>query len=337
MVDVIIIGGGPAGLYSAFYCGLRGLSVQLIEGQHFLGGKLNVYREKNVWDVGGLVGQPAKNIIDSLITQAETFEPEIILGKSVTDIKKEDDAFCVQTNDNAKYYSKAVIIGTGTGISIPTKLDSDYPVVYETTSIFYDMPDVPLFRDKVVMVSGSNAKAIRWAENVSDVAKKVYFIYRKDLQKGSSIDLTSLATNDKVICIENKKITKFTSLDEESIHSVELTHLLDKTSEWLEVDTVLVSHGVKKNNPLIKETTEFDLEKKTYFKINNQGETSIEGIFAAGDAAFYDGKLRMIAESFHDAIKASNSVKKKIDPKATDRGKVSSHHEELKKRKAPIE
>lgn len=331
MVDVIVIGGGPAGLYSAFYCGLRGLSVQLIEGQSFLGGKLNVYKEKNVWDIGGLVGQPAKDIIKSLITQAETFNPEFILGQSVTDIIKEEKQFCVKTHNGDMYYSKAVIIGTGTGISVPTKLDLDNHPIFDTTNIHYDLPENEILRDKVVMISGSNAKAVRWAKEISTIAKKIYFIYRMDLQKGSSIDIDSLMESENIVCIKDKKISELVSRNDDRICSVSLS----ETKELIEIDELLVSHGVKKSNPLIKEDTPFDLEKKTYFNIDDNGETSVEGIFAAGDAAIYEGKLRMIAESFHDAIKASNAVAKKLDPKAAERGKVSSHHEELRKRKSP--
>ncbi len=335
MEDVIVVGGGPAGLYSTFYCGLRGLSVKLIEGQSFLGGKLNVYKDKNVWDIGGVVAQPAKNIIESLVTQSKTFDPVFVLGKSVNNIRKEETFFCVETNDGDKHYAKKVILGTGTGISVPTKLDVDYSTEYELTNLNYDILSTQKYRGKKVVISGSNAKSIKWAKEVAEVAETVCFIYRKDLQKGSSVDIESLLNYENITCLYDKKITKVVSNDNKLIHLLEMTSLLDDSKDFIEVDSLLVSHGVKKSNPLIQGDLEFNLEKNTYFNINEQGETSVEGIFAAGDAAYYDGKLRMIAESFHDAITASNAVKKKLDPNAADRGKVSSHHEELKKKLAP--
>ena len=54
LFDVTVIGGGPAGLYSAFYSGLRGMKAKIIEYQPMLGGKVHVYPEKMIWDVGGL-------------------------------------------------------------------------------------------------------------------------------------------------------------------------------------------------------------------------------------------------------------------------------------------
>lgn len=332
MEDVIIVGGGPAGLYSAFYCGLRDMSVKIIEGQHFLGGKLNVYKDKNVWDVGGVAPQPAKEIIKTLIEQANTFNPTYVLGKSVVDILKEEEGFSVQTSDGEKHCAKTIILGTGTGISLPKKLEFVYPSQFETTNLYYDIPSVEAFTGKKVVISGGNSKSVKWVKKLAEVADKVYFVYRKDLVKGSEKDIDDLMNHEKITCLFDQKITNFVTQDNQTIHSIELSHSMDELTSTLEVDAVFVSHGVNKNNPLIHENSIFDLEKNLYFKIDGKGETSMDGVFAAGDAAFYEGKLRMIAESFHDAIVASNAAKKKIDPKAPDRGKVSSHHKDLRNR-----
>lgn len=332
MEDVIIVGGGPAGLYSAFYCGLRDMSVKIIEGQHFLGGKLNVYKDKNVWDVGGVAPQPAKEIIKTLIEQANTFNPTYVLGKSVVDILKEEEGFSVQTSDGEKHCAKTIILGTGTGISLPKKLEFVYPSQFETTNLYYDIPSVEAFTGKKVVISGGNSKSVKWVKKLAEVADKVYFVYRKDLVKGSEKDIDDLMNHEKITCLFDQKITNFVTQDNQTIHSIELSHSMDELTSTLEVDAVFVSHGVNKNNPLIHENSIFDLEKNLHFKIDEKGETSMDGVFAAGDAAFYEGKLRMIAESFHDAIVASNAAKKKIDPKAPDRGKVSSHHKDLRNR-----
>lgn len=332
MEDVIIVGGGPAGLYSAFYCGLRDMSVKIIEGQHFLGGKLNVYKDKNVWDVGGVAPQPAEEIIKTLIEQANTFNPTYVLGKSVVDILKEEEGFSVQTSDGEKHCAKTIILGTGTGISLPKKLEFVYPSQFETTNLYYDIPSVEAFTGKKVVISGGNSKSVKWVKKLAEVADKVYFVYRKDLVKGSEKDIDDLMNHEKITCLFDQKITNFVTQDNQTIHSIELSHSMDELTSTLEVDAVFVSHGVNKNNPLIHENSIFDLEKNLHFKIDEKGETSMDGVFAAGDAAFYEGKLRMIAESFHDAIVASNAAKKKIDPKAPDRGKVSSHHKDLRNR-----
>ena len=79
LYDVIVIGAGPAGLYSTFYSGLREMKTKLIECQPNLGGKLHVYPEKNIWDVGGQTPILGEKLIDQLVEQALTFNPTVVL------------------------------------------------------------------------------------------------------------------------------------------------------------------------------------------------------------------------------------------------------------------
>ena len=64
LFDVTIVGGGPAGLFAAFYSGLREMKTKIIEFQPFLGGKVHVYPEKMIWDVGGLTPVPGSQLIE---------------------------------------------------------------------------------------------------------------------------------------------------------------------------------------------------------------------------------------------------------------------------------
>ena len=86
--DVTIIGGGPAGLYAAFYSGLRGMKTKIIEYQHKLGGKVHVYPEKMVWDVGGIPPVSGAKLIDQLVEQGLTFNPEVHLNTKVESISE---------------------------------------------------------------------------------------------------------------------------------------------------------------------------------------------------------------------------------------------------------
>ena len=97
--DTLMIGGGPAGLYAAFYAGLRGMSVKLIEHHQTLGGKLDIYREKFIWDVGGMPAATGDKIAEQLIEQAYTFNPDISTGTTCEDIVKEDGQFIASTTN----------------------------------------------------------------------------------------------------------------------------------------------------------------------------------------------------------------------------------------------
>lgn len=122
MKDVTIIGGGPAGLYASFYAGLRGLKVRIIEYNDKLGGKLNLYPEKIVWDIGATTPKPAALIMKDLVTQGQTFHPEVHLNEKVINIKKHHDhSFEVITNKHS-YFSRTVIIAIGSRYNQPDKI-----------------------------------------------------------------------------------------------------------------------------------------------------------------------------------------------------------------------
>ncbi|MDY3278252.1 MAG: NAD(P)/FAD-dependent oxidoreductase, partial [Staphylococcus chromogenes] len=73
MKDVTIIGGGPAGLYASFYAGLRGMDVQIIDAQEKLGGKMRLYPEKIIWDIGGVAPKTCEAITQDIIEQGLHF------------------------------------------------------------------------------------------------------------------------------------------------------------------------------------------------------------------------------------------------------------------------
>src|SRR5690554_3880025 len=89
--DVTIIGGGPAGLFSAFYSGLREMKTKLIEYQPKLGGKIHVYPEKMIWDVGGLTPISGENLIKQLVEQGLTFDPTVVLNEKIEFISQNSD------------------------------------------------------------------------------------------------------------------------------------------------------------------------------------------------------------------------------------------------------
>src|SRR5690625_4482804 len=125
--DVTVIGGGPAGLFSAFYAGLREMKTKIIDGQDRLGGKVHLYPQKMIWDVGGTEPIPAQQLIEKSIKQGLTFDPEIVLNTIVVNIQKEhDEYFTIETSSGGMHYSKSVIITIGGGgIIKPVKLKID--------------------------------------------------------------------------------------------------------------------------------------------------------------------------------------------------------------------
>src|SRR5690606_27778100 len=123
LFDVTIIGGGPAGLYSAFYSGVREMKTKIIEFQHQLGGKIHIYHDKMSWDVGGQTPIPGAKLIEKLVEQGLTFNPTVVLNEKVESLSRnEEGIFILQGASGQKHYSKTVIVAIGSGILEPEKL-----------------------------------------------------------------------------------------------------------------------------------------------------------------------------------------------------------------------
>ncbi|WP_029098117.1 NAD(P)/FAD-dependent oxidoreductase [Brevibacillus thermoruber] len=328
LYDVTIIGAGPAGLYSAFYAGLREMKTKIIEYHSFLGGKVNVYPEKLIWDVGGLTPVTGEQLIRQLIKQGTTFDPTIVLNEKVVSIDKEGDIFTLHTGSGQIHYSKTVIIAIGSGIVKPIKLQLDGAEKFEVTNLHYTVKSLARFHNKTILISGGGNSALDWANELSDVAKKVYLTYRKDALKGHEATITKIKKNG-VVCLLNTEIERLIASDDHSvIERVVLRNHEENAVSELNVDEVIVCHGFEHEKELIK-NSKVDIRMRDEYCIDGTplSETSVPGIFAAGDILKHDGKLFLIAGAFQDAANAVNRAKQYISPDATSYGMVSSHND----------
>src|SRR5699024_5205430 len=121
--DITIIGGGPAGMFTAFYAGMRQASVKILESLPQLGGQLAaLYPDKYVYDVAGFTKRKAQDLVDRLTEQMNQFESEICLNEVVTENIKEDEIFKIKTNSQT-HYSKTIIITAGNGAFKPRTMN----------------------------------------------------------------------------------------------------------------------------------------------------------------------------------------------------------------------
>src|SRR5690625_4329919 len=115
--DITIIGAGPAGLFTAFYGGMRQASVKLIESLPHTGGQLTaLYPEKYIYDVAGFPKVRAQTLVDNLEEQLKLFDPTVILDEAIEQVERlEDDTFKLTSNKGDVHYSKTIIITAGNG------------------------------------------------------------------------------------------------------------------------------------------------------------------------------------------------------------------------------
>ncbi|MED1726318.1 NAD(P)/FAD-dependent oxidoreductase [Brevibacillus parabrevis] len=329
LFDVTIIGGGPAGLFASFYSGLREMKTKVIEYQPRLGGKVHVYPEKMIWDVGGLTPTLGEKLIEQLIQQGLTFDPTVVLGQKVERIARDEDGvFILHTSAGEQHYSKTVILAIGGGILEPQRIDLEGAEKFEVSNLSYTVKSLRRFKDKTVIISGGGNSAVDWANELEPIAKKVYLTYRKEALSGHEAQVTQLL-NSSATCFFNTTITKLIACsNQEKVERVELTNHLTGEVEELAIDEVIINHGYERDRSLLQNSqVNLEMANEYFLAGTTTGATSEPGIFAAGDVISYDGKVHLIAGAFHDAANAVNQAKLYIQPEAHESGMVSSHNE----------
>lgn len=312
MTDLIIIGGGPAGMFATFYCGMRQASVTLIESMPQLGGQLAaLYPEKYIYDVAGFPKVTAQELVNNLEQQMSLFNPNIRLGEKVTSVVKKEERHFVVTTDQGEYHSKAVIITAGVGAFQPRRLEVEGAEKYEKTNLHYFVSDLNAFKGKKVLISGGGDSAVDWALMLEPIAEQVTLIHRRDKFRAHEHSVENLM-NSKVNVITPTEITELHG--EGTINKVTLSHIKTKETQEIEVDDVIVNFGfVSSLGPIAEWGIQIESNS---IVVDSRMETNIPGIFAAGDITTYPGKLKLIAVGFGEAPTAVNNAKVYIDPDA---------------------
>jgi thioredoxin reductase (NADPH) len=124
IVDIAIIGAGPAGLFAAFYGGMRHASVKLIESMPQLGGQLSaLYPEKYIYDVAGFPKVRAQELVNNLVEQLSHFPTTYCLDEMVQQVIKHDERHFEIRTSKAVHHAKAIIITAGVGAFEPRRLE----------------------------------------------------------------------------------------------------------------------------------------------------------------------------------------------------------------------
>lgn len=312
MTDLLIIGGGPAGMFAAFYGGMRQASVKLIESMPQLGGQLAaLYPEKYIYDVAGFPKVTAQELVNNLSAQMELFKTDIRLEEKVQAVEKlEERHFVVKTN-LGEHHAKAVIITAGVGAFQPRRLEIEGAEAYEKANLHYFVNDLSRFKGKKVLISGGGDSAVDWALMIEPIAEQVTLVHRRDKFRAHEHSVEQLMAS-KVNIITPTEITELHG--EDTITKVTLSHIKTKETQEIEVDDVIVNFGFVSSLGPISEWG-IAIESNSIV-VDSRMETSIPGIFAAGDITTYPGKVKLIAVGFGEAPTAVNNAKVYFDPEA---------------------
>jgi len=313
--DITIIGGGPTGLFAAFYAGMRGRSTRIVDSLPELGGQLTaLYPEKDIFDVGGFPKILAKDLARNLVQQALQFEPEVILDEQVQRVSWEGGHFAVRTGRDV-YLSKAVVVAGGKGAFEPMRLEVPGYDTFLHRGVEYAVKDPEGYRDKRVVIVGGGDSALDWVLILKDVAAATTLVHRRDGWRAHQATVTRVEESTAAGQIDLR-----TFHEVREIHGsdcVEAVTIFDNRSDedvTLPCDVVLTCLGFK---PDLGPIEEWGVHvEKNRVRVNSLMETSVPGIYAAGDLVDYEGKLDLIATGFAEAAIAVNNAVHFVDPAA---------------------
>ncbi|WP_139490780.1 NAD(P)/FAD-dependent oxidoreductase [Brevibacillus dissolubilis] len=311
--DLTIIGGGPAGLFTAFYGGMRQANVKIIESMPQLGGQLSaLYPEKFIYDVAGFPQVRAQELVDNLKQQISHFHPTVCLEEKVeTVVKKEETNTFEITTDKASHQSKAVIITAGVGAFEPRRLDHPDAPRFEKSNLHYFVTDLNAFKGQKVVVFGGGDSAVDWALMLEPIAEKVTLVHRREKFRAHEHSVETLMSSN----VEVRTPYELKSLEgEDKIERVTIVQAATGEEISYDVDAVIVNFGFISSLGPIKNWG-LEIEKGSIV-VNSKMETNIPGIYAAGDIATYPGKVKLIAVGFGEAPTAVNNAMTYVNPDA---------------------
>ncbi|WP_053360448.1 NAD(P)/FAD-dependent oxidoreductase [Bacillus sp. FJAT-27251] len=311
--DITIIGGGPTGLFTAFYGGMRQASVKIIESLPQLGGQLSaLYPEKYIYDVAGFPKVRAQELINNLKEQMAKFDPTIVLEQAVEKLEKLEDGNFKLTTDKQTHYSKTIIITAGNGAFQPRRLELESASQYEGKNLHYFIDDLNQFAGQKVAVLGGGDSAVDWALMLEPIAEQVTIVHRRDKFRAHEHSVENLQ-NSKVD-IKTPYVPVDLAGNGAAINQIILQEANGDGKVAIDVDAVICNFGFVSSLGPIKEWG-LEIEKNSIV-VNSKMETNIPGIYSAGDICTYDGKVKLIACGFGEAPTAVNNAKAFYDPKA---------------------
>ncbi|MFV8210828.1 NAD(P)/FAD-dependent oxidoreductase [Streptococcus pluranimalium] len=317
IIDITIIGGGPVGLFAAFYAGLRGMTVKIIESLSELGGQPAIlYPEKVIYDIPAYPAITAGQLSENLIKQVERFEDRttVCLKEEVQTFEKVDGLFHIKT-DKAEHWSRAIIVACGNGAFAPRPLGLADEKLYADNNLFYHVRNMEDFIGKHVVICGGGDSAVDWANMLEPIAASVTVVHRRDNFRAHEHSVEMMEASSV------KRMTPYVPLaisgENGQAKSLKIQKVKGEEEIDLPLDALIVSFGFSTNNKNLR-NWHLDYKRNRIF-VDSLLQTSQEGIYAIGDVADYPGKADLIATGFGEAPMAVNEAIKFIYPERDNR------------------
>lgn len=269
--DLIIIGSGPAGLSAGIYAARRNLKALVLF--QVLGGQMSW--APSVENYPGIKPTPGMKLAEKMKRQAKKFGCKFKL-ETVVELKLKDEIKKVKTSKRV-YSSKAVIIATG---SHYRKLEAEGEDKFIGKGVSYCATcDGPLFKGKKVAVIGGSDAAVKSAVYLSEIASETYLIHRKDQLRAEEAN-QELLEKSHVKIIWNSVVEKIEG--DNLVRKIVIKNVNTNEKSELALDGVFVEIGEIPTTEIVK-AAGVEINEKNFIKVNQNFETNVPGVFAAGD------------------------------------------------------
>jgi thioredoxin reductase (NADPH) len=306
--DLLVIGAGPTGLFSAYYAGFRGLRVAVVDSLPELGGQITaMYPEKQILDVAGFPTIKGRDLVEGLVTQAATAKPEYLLDRTAVTLRHDADSVTVGLDDGQEIRAGAVLVTAGIGKFSPRPLPAGDGWLGRGLEFF--VPSFAPYAGKDVVIVGGGDSAFDWALHLEPVARSVTLVHRREAFRAHQRTVDAVRESS----VEILTRAEVTALRGDGLlESVEIA--VDGESTIRPAQAVVAALGfIADLGPLQQWGIEVS---KRHVLVDSAMRTSLERVFAAGDITEYPGKVRLIAVGFGEAATAVNNAAVAIDPSA---------------------
>jgi len=336
--DIVIVGAGPVGLFAIFEAGMLKMRAHVVDSLDIIGGQCAaLYPEKPIYDIPGHPSLLAVELIEKLKEQAAPFKPVYHLGQKVMKIEKDsgfriqdsgskefsslnpesrilNPEWCIETSKGISIHCHAILIAAGCGAFGPNRPPLEGVEQYEGKSIFYLVSKREDFRGKKVAIAGGGDSAVDWAISLSELTEKLYMIHRRPKFRcapESESKLKALADAGKIEMVVPYQLARLEGQGGKLSSVVVAT--LEGQERKLDADILLPFFGLAME---LGPIAEWGLNLlQNHITVNPATmQTSVPGIFAIGDIASYEGKLKLILSGFSEAAMAMHAAYKLVHP-----------------------
>lgn len=306
-VDLLIVGAGPVGLFGAYYAGVRGLTVALLDSLPEPGGQISaMYPEKAIFDVAGFPAVRGRELVDQLVAQAAPFDPQYVLGRQAVGLERGDGAFAVTASDGQRIEAGSILITGGIGTFTPRPLPTGEQLLGH--GVVHFVPEPSAYAGLDVVVVGGGDSAVDWALLLEPIAASVALVHRRAAFRAHphSVDLLHASTVQVFTDAEIAGVT-----GDPEVTAVQVSSRGENVT--LPCDRLVAALGFTANlGPLLE--WGLDVRQRRHIVVDTSMATTVPGVYAAGDICEYPGKVRLIVTGFGEAATAANNIAAYLDP-----------------------